>query len=222
VKLTVPILFVCSSLLLSPALAHATSITVGTPGNSQLSTPTGPSPKRGPTLINFDSLTPGSSGPSFTIGGVTISSPDGLEVLPFSTQSDPNELFDTSADGSANILIRLAQGALAIGVGIADSDPVSVMFQALDSTGTPFGSIFTEDLASTESAINFGNGYYVISDTTPDIFGLRIIQSTGDNTGAFSGLAIDDVQVATVPEPGTAVLCVAGLGMFGILRRRLF
>jgi hypothetical protein len=196
----------------APILATAgPMIVVGAPGNSQLSTPTGPSLKIG-TLINFDGLSPFSTftpGTFATQGINSISSPDGLTVEPFSTQSDPNELFDESADGSANITIMLAGGVDAIGIGIADSDPVSVTFQPLGLGGANLGPAFTEDLATTESLINSGNGYYAIEDTTADIYGLTITQSSG-NAALFSGLAIDDLQVA--PEPSTFLLLIAGAG----------
>jgi hypothetical protein len=204
----ISLLLCCTTIVLAATTARADSIAIGTPGDSLLSTPTGPSPKLG-TLINFDSLVAFASAPSFTVGGATFSSPDGLEVLPFSSQSFPMELFDMSSDGTANITIKLPVGVGAIGVGIADSDPVFVTFQALNALGVPFGSIFTEDLSATESTINTGNGYYVISDTFADIYGLQIKQLAGD-PASFSGLAIDDVAT-TAPEPGTLVLGLTGL-----------
>jgi hypothetical protein len=211
-------LVISSTVLLSlTALANAgtLSIAVGTPANSQLSPPSSPSPSLKGITINFDSLIAFATFPTFASNGVTIASPDGLEVLPFSTQSGPMELFDNSATGTANILINYALGTNAIGVGIADSDPVSVTFQALDKNGIAIGS-FTENLAATGSPVNTGNGYYVIQDTTPDIFSLRITQSSGNPS--FSGLAIDDVQVAT-PEPGTLLLLCAGAAVIGFSRR---
>jgi len=225
-------LTLCSSLLLLTSMAQADPvIVVGTPGDSLLSKPTGPSPNLG-TLINFDSLPSCTTFPScptlspstFAGQGVTsISSPDGLAVIPFSTQSGPNELYDNSANGTASITIDLAHGTDAIGIGIADSDgevlpSLTVTFQALGAGGTPLGSPFVENLASTESAINTGNGYYVVEDTTADIFGLEIIQSVGNPN--FSGLAIDDLQIA--PEPSSVLLlagAVAMLASFRLLKR---
>jgi hypothetical protein len=204
-------------LLLNPTIARATSITIGTPGNSLLSTPVGPSPNLRGTFINFDALTPFTTAPSVTVGSVTFSSPDGLEVLPFSSQSSPNYLFDASPDGTADLFIRLASGTTAIGVGIADSDPVSITLRALNAGGMPFGSAFVEDLTMLATFINTGNGYFVVSDLAPDIFGLEITQSLRDPIN-FSGLAIDDVQVA-VPEPGTLALLLTGVGLVARKRR---
>jgi hypothetical protein len=211
-------LSLCSLLLLvAPLVAQADPILIiGTPADSLLATPTGPSPNFHATLINFDNLTPFATFSSYTASGVTISSPDGFEVLPYSTQSFPNELFDDSSNGTANITISLGYGSLAIGVGIADSDPVSVTFQALTATGAPLGPAFVEDLATTESTINTGNGYYVVEDTSPDIFGLRITQSVGN--AAYSGLAIDDVQVA--PEPSSFLLVASAMTIVGASRLR--
>jgi hypothetical protein len=127
-------------------------------------------------------------------------------------------LFDTSTGGTANITISLARGTAAIGIGIADSDPVSVTFQALGAGGVNLGSPFTVSLATTESLINPGNGYYVVGDTTPDIFGLKITQTVANAN--FSGLAIDDLQ--TVPEPSTILLLIGGAGTlfcFGLRKR---
>jgi PEP-CTERM motif len=211
-----------SSLLLVTALAAQASpvLIVGTPGNSQLATPTGPSPILG-NLINFDSLTPFSTfvPSTYTADGITsISSPDGLEVLPYSTQSFPNELFDESADGTANITIDLATGIRAIGIGIADSDPVDITLQALGAGGVDLGSPFVIDLATTESTVNTGNGYYAVEDSSKDIYGLRITQSTGNAN--YSGLAIDDLQTTATPEPSSALLLTAGLAIFGYFRLR--
>jgi hypothetical protein len=209
----------CASILFITVMANAnTVLTVGQPGNSQLATPTGPSPKLG-SLINFDSLTPFSTFDpnTFASRGVTISSPDGLTVYPFSTQSGPNYLYDGSGDGTADITIKLGGGVNAIGVGIADSDPVSIILQALGQNGLALGQAFTIDLASTESQINTGNGYYVISDSSADIYGLRILQTSSDPAN-FSGLAIDDIQVT--PEPGSMMLFGSGMAFLGSLRLR--
>lgn len=205
-------------LLLPAFAAKATPVlTVGTPADSLLSKPSSASPSLGGTKLTFDNLTPYSSFSSYSASGVTISSPDSLMVLPYSTQSGPNELYDTSSDGSANLLISVATGVNAIGVGIADSDPVSVEFVALGQNGADLGS-FLVNLATTESSVNTGNGYYVIGDTTADIYGLEILQTAGDDT--YSGLAIDDVQVT--PEPASLTLLATGLmGLAGeTLRRR--
>jgi hypothetical protein len=203
----------CSScLLLTSALAQASPLLiVGTPGDAMLSRPTVPSPALG-QLINFDNLTAFTTfAPStFASQGVTISSPDGLVVFPFSTQSGPNELFDDSSDGSANITIDLELGVTAIGIGIADSDPVSITLQALAANGSDLGPAFTVPLSTTESAVNTGNGYYVLEDNTSDIFGLQITQPDG-NAADFSGLAIDDLQ--TTPEPSGILLLSLGAAM---------
>jgi len=215
------LLLCCSALLLTSTSAFATTIAVGTPGDSETSPVTGPSPRFG-NLTNFDALPqcflPCSVVASLTSNGILFSSPDGLSVESFSTQSGPNYLVDTSADGSASLTIRLFNGVFAIGVGIADSDPVSVTFQAINSLGAPLGAAFVENLATTESLVNTGNGYYVVSDTTADIYGLQITQAVGDPNGLFSGLAIDDVQVA--PEPASAVLLLTGISGL-IARKRL-
>jgi hypothetical protein len=212
-------LFYSALLLLTPCIAQAGPVLiVGTPGDADLSKNPGPSPALG-NLINFDSLTAFSTfAPStYASQGVTISSPDGLTVYPFSTQSGPNELFDDSSDGTANVTVALDFGTSAIGIGIADSDPVSVTLQALAANGSNLGSAFSINLATTESAVNTGNGYYVLEDTTSDIFGLRITESVG-NASLFSGLAIDDLQ--TAPEPSSILLMTAGVAILGCFRLR--
>lgn len=209
-------LSLCSSiLLLACTLAQADPVLIeGTPADSYLSTPTSASPNLGGVKINFDSLTPFATFSTYSSQGVTISSPDGLEVLPFSTQSAPNELFDTSAAGSANISINYTVGVTAVGVGIADSDPVTIFLQALNASGTGFGSLFSVTIP--ETGANPGNSYFVIQDTTPDIHGLQITQPVGNAN--FSGLAIDDVEVT--PEPSTFVMLAAGVAILGSLRLR--
>ncbi len=205
--------------LLAATVAHAVPVlTVGVPGDSLLSTPTRPSPSLGTsTLLTFDALVPYASYSTYSSGGVSISSPDGLVVYPFSTQSGPNELYDNSALGSASILITSATAVAEIGVGIADSDAVNVVFQAIGAGGVNLGPAFFESLASTESLINTGNGYYIVGDGTADIFGLRITQALSSVN--YSGLAIDDVQLAAAPlaaavvtpEPSSLLLLSEGL-----------
>ncbi len=131
--------------LLAATVAHAVPVlTVGVPGDSLLSTPTKPSPNLGTsTLLNFDALVPYASYSTYSSGGVSISSPEGLVVYPFSTQSGPNELYDNSALGSASILITSATAVAEIGVGIADSDAVNVVFQAIGAGGRqPWPGLF--------------------------------------------------------------------------------
>jgi hypothetical protein len=218
--LKINLLISSSCLLLMSTLAHTSPLLIfGTPGDSMLAKPSQSSPKLGGSLTNFDALTPFSTfvPTTFAAQGVTISSPDGLIVDPFSTQSGPNELFDNTSDGTADITIVLDSGIKAIGIGIADSDPVSITLQALAQNGSNLGSSFTIPLSTTESSINTGNGYYVVTDNTADIFGLRITQTTA-NAAQFSGLAIDDLQAS--PEPSSILLLLAGGVVLGTLRLR--
>jgi len=167
-------------------------------------------------VANFDTLTPFSTFASYSTPAVTITSPDGFAVLPYSTQSAPNELFDNSSNGTANISIKLTQGTNGIGIGIADGDPVSITLQALNSSGAPLGQAFSVNLAATEDPRNVGNGYYALYDTTADIFGLQILQTVGNSN--YSGLAIDDLQAA--PEPATLALLGAACLVAGLWRAR--
>lgn len=215
-KFNVPL---CSCiLLLTPVIGQANPVlAVGTPGNSILATPTGPSPNLGGLLLSFSELTPFSTfNPStYASRGVTISSPDGLLVEPFSTQSNPNFLFDNSPNGTANITISLAFGTNAIGVGIADSDsPVNIMLQPLGAGGVNLGSAFGVTIPQT--TVNPGNGYFVVEDTTADIQGLRITQTISGAT--YSGLAIANVQV--VPEPSGFLLMAGAMAIIGSWRLR--
>ncbi len=206
---------IIGSLLASGMLVQATTLITGTPRNGASASSTSPTPSFG-TLYNFDSLTPNSTfaPATYAAQGVNISSPDGLVVLPFSTQSGPNELFDNSANGTADITIKVSTATDEIGIGIADADGVPITLQALTLTGADLGSAFTVNIPS--NTVNPFNGYYVITDTSNDIGGLQILQSTGNVN--FSGLAIDDLQVA--PEPASFALGVAGVVVFGALRRR--
>lgn len=212
-------LFICATTLAAAiSMQAAPIITIGTPGDANLSTPSGPSPNLGGTTINFDSTSQCtvSACSSLTLSGITFSSGDGLLNIPFSTQSFPNELYDTGANGTANLSMLGSVGLTAIGVGIADSDPgVTITIQALNSLGVAFGNSFMETIS--EATVNPGNGYFVVSDTSADIFGLRITQSTGDPN--FSGLAIDDVQMA--PEPSSYLLLGTGAALLFAFRKRL-
>jgi hypothetical protein len=168
-------------------------------------------------LLNFGSLTPFTtfSPSTFSAQGVTISSPDGLTVEPFSEQTFENFLFDSSADGSANISIGLANGAEAIGVGIADSDPVTITLEAVGKSGNDLGSF---NVTLPTNGLLAGNGYFVVEDSTPDIFGLDITQPTGNAN--FSGLALATVAETPTPEPSSSLFLAAGLAAFGFFRLR--
>jgi len=214
-------LLLFSSIVLAAVSASASpTLGTGTPGNSVLASPTGPTPNLGGTFINFDDLIPGAAVNSTQYaaqGASSISSPGGLTAIPFSTQSSPNELFDGSPNGTANITIQLASGVSSIGIGITDSDPFSITLQALTATGTAFGSPFTVTIPG--SGVNSGNGYYSISDTSNDIFGLQVLQNSGSVNN--SGLAIDDLQfAASAPEPSTYALVGAGAVLLALVRKR--
>jgi PEP-CTERM motif len=211
-------------LLMMPLLMQAGPVwSAGTPAGDSSLPNTPASPNLGGLLINFDSL---ASCPTFpvsgctnfsgnTFSGVTISSPDGLYAIPFSAQTAPNELFDNSAEGSASITVSTSGGLYGFGVGIADSDPVTITLQALGAGRVAFGP--ADVITITEIGGNPGNGYYYVQDTTPDLYGFTITQSVSDPS--FSGLAIDDVQAAT-PEPSTFLLLSAGAAIFAARRLR--
>ncbi len=205
-----------SALFLTITAGAAPVLTTGTPGNAYNLPPSGPSPSFG-TLYNFDSLTPFSTfGPgTYAAQGVNISSPDGLVVYPYSTQSGPNELFDNSAHGSANISIKTF-GSEEIGIGIADSDPVTIYLQALNASGVGFGTKYAETLPA--GGNNPFNSYFVFSDSSYDIYGIQITQPLGNAN--YSGLAVDDLQVAPTPEPASLALLGAGAILVGVLRSR--
>lgn len=58
------------------------------------------------------------------------------------------------------------------------ADPVTITLQALNSAHTALGCAFT--ITIPENTLNPGNGYYVIEDTTADIYGLQITQSVSN------------------------------------------
>jgi hypothetical protein len=227
-----PLIYIPLMLIMPLAIQAGPVWSTGTPADDSTLPNTPALPALGGVLINFDSLT---SCPTFPIpssgctnysgnmfSGVTISSPDGLYAIPFSAQSAVNELFDNSAAGSASITVKSASGSTAFGVGIADSDAVTITLQALDASNHPFGP--ADVVTIIETGGNPGNGYFVVQDTTADIFGFTITESASDPS--FSGLAIDDVQVAApaaTPEPSTFLLmtgCVAAaLGSFRLRKR---
>jgi phospholipase C len=130
-------------------------------------------------------------------------------------------LFDNSANGAVNIAIDTF-GTEEIGIGIADSDitatnaPVTVYLQALNSSGVGFGTLFAVTLPTGGS--NPGNGYFTLTDTSYDIYGLQITQPVG--SANYSGLAIDDLQVTPTPEPGTFALLGLSALLAGAIRLR--
>ena len=195
--------------LLATSMANADPIIViGTPADTLMGVPAA-SPAWGDNVENFNSLVPFTTYSTYTSGTTSISSPDGLVVLPNSTQIAPNELFDNSPNGSANITISSSYPVCAIAVGIADLDPnpVMVTLQALGAGGADLGSPFTVNILATGSQTDPGNGYYVVEEPTAIIWGLQITQPVGNPS--YSGLAIDEVQ--TTPEPPSFVFMASGL-----------
>ena len=192
------------------------------PANAATLPVTPVSPNLHATLVNFDTAalenptaTCVVSGcPSLTLSGMTFSSPDMIQVIPFSTQSGPNELFDLGANGTANLTIALTGGVTELGVGIADSDPVTITIEALGIGNTVLQSF---PVTISETNPNPGNGYFLISDTTPGLYGLEIVQSISNAN--YSGLAIDDVQAT--PEPSSYLLLASGAALLLALRRRV-
>jgi hypothetical protein len=193
--------------LLATSMANADPfLVVGTPADTPMGIPAA-SPQLADTLVNFNNLTPFTSYSTYTSGTTSISSPDGLIVLPDGTQIAPNELFDKGPNGTADVTISSSYPVCAIAVGITDFDPVMVTLQALGAGGTDLGSPFTVNILATGSQTDPGNGYYVIEEPTAIIWGLEVTQSVGNPS--YSGLAIDEVQ--TTPEPPSFVFMASGL-----------
>ena len=221
-----------ASLLLTATLVQADTITLltGAPSNAYNLPPiTKPSPYYGGPIVSFDGLTPCATFPpagctnesGYSSQGLTFTSADGLYVIPYSTQTGPNELFDNGAGGTADLFIETASGHTLIGVGIADSDtnatgaPVTITLQPLSAGNVDLGSAINVMLPTGGS--NPGNGYFVVEDASgANIYGLQITQSY--NSVNNSGLAIDDVQ--STPEPSTLLLLGAGLGVLGFRFRK--
>jgi hypothetical protein len=236
----------CISLILvAPLLAQASTIQIiqGIAGDSNNSPATAPSPSFS-NVINFANLAgqisslpaaaqancvnnglqcPTFNPSQYASQGVTISSPDGLLIFPFSTQTAGGiELFDEGTggdgDGTANITIGLANPVDSLAVGISEfDDPVTLTIEALGAGNTVLASLDVSNaVENAEMAINTGNTYFVAQDTTPGIYGLKILQTT--QTGG-SGLALAEVEYA--PEPSTLLLMIGGaLAMIGSTRLR--
>jgi hypothetical protein len=229
--------FYFSFLLLAPLLVQAGTVTLvtGTPGDGISSPATLPSPNLGDLLLNFSNLTtntncqediltacPAFNPAQYAAQGVTISTvgSEGLVVYPFSAQSGPNELFDNTTDGSSNVIISLSSGVTAIGVGIADSDdlsvccsssdPVGITLQALGLGGGNLGSAFTVTTPETNPD-TAGDGYWAVEDPTAEIYGLEISTPATDE----GGLAIADVQAT--PEPSSFLLLMGGAAMMAMI-----
>lgn len=229
-----PLLYTALALLVPMVVQAGPILIAGTPGNNNLDPVTNPLPAVSNLLIDFplSQFPYNASGTAFNSStyasqGVTISSPDGLTVYPYSEQGpSPNFLYDDgtggTSNGAADITISLAFGTNAIGVGIADSDdlslysepgiPVNITLQPLGLGGVDLGAAFNVTIP--ENTVNPGNGYFVVENTTSNIFGLQIEAPATDE----SGLAITDIQVA--PEPSTFVLLIGGAALIGTSRLR--
>jgi hypothetical protein len=239
-------------IMMVPLLAQAGTVQIveGTPGDNNLLPASAPSPGFS-NVINFANLESqitalgstnaancdnnGTNCPSFNPSqyasqGVTISSPDGLLVYPFSDQTAGGiELFDpgatnsstctstASCDGTANITIGLAGGVNDLAVGISEfDDPVTITISALGQNGAVLASNSMNVTTDIENAAaGTGQTYFVAEDTTPGIYGLEITQTT-QTFG--SGLALAEVESS--PEPSTFLLIGGGLAMIGYSRLR--
>ena len=247
-----PLLYI-PVMLMMPLLAEAGTVSVvqGTPGANSLLPPSLPSPGFAspinfanllsqitslPTATQANCVNNGLQCPTFSptqyaSQGVTISSPDGLLIYPFSDQTAGGiELFDPGAtspstciangscDGTANITIGLAGGVNNLAVGLSEFDsPVTLTLEALGAGNTVLASMdVSSAVEAAESAINTGNTYFVAEDTTPGILGLQILQTTVTDG---SGLALAEVEFS--PEPSTFLLMIGGgLAMIGATRLR--
>jgi PEP-CTERM motif len=245
--------FCIPAMVLMPLLAQAGTVSIiqGVAGDNTLLPASSPSPGFS-TVINFANLESqivalgsaaaancdnnGLGCPTFNPSqyaspqGVTISSPDGLIIFPFSDQTAGGiELFDPGAtspatcipnqtcDGTANITISLAGGVNALAVGISDfDDPVDVTLSVLGASGVIFSDTIDPTSAIEAATATTGQTYFVAEDTTPDITGIEITQSLP--TGG-SGLALAEVELT--PEPSTFMLLIGGgLAMIGAARLR--
>jgi hypothetical protein len=212
--------FFCTTLLLMPLLVKADTISLvqATPGNDNLSPPTGPSANFG-GLLDFplSQFNTGGGCISYNASiyaaqGVNISSPNGLQVCSLDEQGpSPNELFDEGMGGTANTTISLTTGVSEIGVGLSDfDDPINVTIEVLGAGGSDLDTInVTNQVEQAENLlVNAGQTYFVLQDSTPgDIFGLEIKQT--DSSMYNSGLAIADIQIT--PEPSSIAYMVAGI-----------
>jgi hypothetical protein len=242
-KLNIKPLLYIPVVLMMPLLAEAGTVSVvqGTPGNNNLLPASLPSPSFAspinfanllsqitslPTATQANCVNNGLQCPTFNSAqyasqGVTISSPDGLLIYPFSDQTAGGiELFDEGTggdlDGTANITIGLAGGVNNLAVGLSDFDtPVTLTLEVLGLGGADLGTFDVSTPVENATATT-GQTYFVAEDTTPGIYGLQILQTT--MTGG-SGLALAEVEFS--PEPSTFLLMIGGgLAMIGATRLR--
>jgi hypothetical protein len=178
---------------------------------------------------SFGTNCPTFSPTQYASQGITISSPDSLLIYPFSDQTAGGiELFDPGAtnpstctststcDGTANITVALAGGVNDLAVGLSDFDnPVTVTLNVLGAGGAVLDSV-DESIPVETATGTTGQTYFVAEDTTEDIYGLQILQTTVTDG---SGLAL--AEVAATPEPSTFLLLVGGgMAMIGATRLR--
>jgi len=243
-----PLLYT-SLFLMMPLFAEASTVQIvqGAAGDSNELPATSPSPGLAGGVITFSNLSslitanctdnlvcPTFNPNQYASQGVTISSPDGLVIYPFSTQTAGGiELFDPGAtnsstcvangdcDGTANITISLTNPVNDLAVGITEfddlPDPPGLTIEALGAGGVVLDSAdVAPEVNAAESAVNTGNTYFVAEDSTPGIYGIEIKQTTAT---FGSGLALSEVEYS--PEPSTVLLLIGGgLAIIGSSRLR--
>ena len=171
---------------------------------------------------------------STQIAGWSLSSTDGFTPaegddfwLGWVSSTDTSDISNsiTGLEGGQTYLLEFNAASIAPGVSIdgnfTNSEVAQVAFILTDQSDFSGGATVFESLSGGSGLANpnwQSFSYQFTADPGQDT--AYLLFGSSDLAGGSTGLfAVDNVSVTAVPEPGSAVLAFAALGLLGVRRR---
>jgi PEP-CTERM motif len=166
-------------------------------------------------FTNFDSMSTGTMGTSFTAGGIGFTSSVSMGIHNGTTSSPSqflgiNNMAFPDFETGQQVTLTLPANSRAVSLRIiTETPPDALAFASLTVNGS--GAISTSGGAMLDG--NFRSYFLGVIDNSSQ-FGSAVVDFGGTGLGFYR---IDDVGVAalaSVPEPNSLILLVAGMGLF--------